>query len=192
MACLRFWALSFASMWVVSLAHADVRVVIDAAGRTVGFFDGFCTDAFALPVISRTGYYACVGEGSGQIKSDPSPPGSEGVIGSALFASADCSGQEYAAGLTYGGFVLTDAIGRVLMSPRINPTEEPLVVVVSYLDSNGNCQQPGASPADAVIPVFPNDPAVTGFFYSSYSPDLSVVVRPEISVDDEIWFDDFE
>lgn len=157
-------------------ALADSPVVRDSVGRTIGYYSGTYFTQRAMFVVSPTGYTFGVG-GDGRVVSYAGPAdGSQVNPDGFYFESTDCSGQAYTMDRSFGGFVTRASTGLIYVPKG---AESALRIVSSRGNAaGGNCVQ--LQQTMDVVPVFQNDPEVTGVPNTDFTPPIVIGVARDV------------
>jgi hypothetical protein len=184
-------------VWLTSLAaYADSPMVIDHAGRAIGYFEGNNCSNGALQVFSRTGYYACVDATFGTYESEIGPIGQTYAVFGYLYLTSDCSGQGYVMSSApmgdgnpfTGGFVLGVGTG-ALYTPNDGSLSFGFFTPIASNSKGTECDAFDFNAIFIAMPAFPNDPAVTGLSTTHYAAPFHFDVLPDSALDDVIFFD---
>jgi len=186
-------------IWGMSIANANTPIVVDGAGRAIGYLYGdgtaYCYSG-GYAVISRTVYFACINT-NGYLDGGIRAPGAQidGVFWN--FLSMDCTGAPYldlAGSLDGGPELATGGVVSTLHAgiAMVLKGQVPSNFTAFSADSTSGCSSaPGGFNLWAV-PVIPNDPGISAIFDGPYKPPLSVQVLDESVLYDEIYFNSFE
>jgi hypothetical protein len=185
-----------AALWLVlsSVTYGNSLIVVDAAGRTIGYWapNSTCEAASGLAAYSSSSYLACFV--NGQVSYNLLPPGAAALVNTSYYESSDCSGPAFAtesAGEIAGGFVVDTASG--VAAAQVGANAE-----VAYIGSRsvGTTDSPSCellAPAFYdTVSLFPATALPTGFNPSPYLAPLSVRALPDSALDDTIFFDAFD
>lgn len=162
-ASLMLW-LAAAQFWAPATS-AQSAVVLDGNGQLLGAYAG-STQSALVDVLTPTGYAATLATTRpSYFGGEPWGPTHEG---------AACSGTPYT---TYAlrGIVSRDRQDLVWYVPRdASPVTRPVGTMLSFRSSSGACSSFTTTGPMTLIPIAPNDEAVTGI-PSSFAAPLSIV-----------------
>jgi hypothetical protein len=196
-----YFFLLLASLTITNRAASNSLIVVDAAGRAIGYYDGACNQVnTSYALYSLQGYYACIDGSSGSLSSEIVPPQYANGLGIGIYESGyispDCIGPRlaYSTGTAngpfFGGFVIASLHNLAAYSPN-DGALSTLTIISSNSVGGGTCQSLGAA-LEYAIPVFNNDITVTGLSNVNYSPPLRIQPMPDSALADVIFFDGFE
>jgi len=140
-------------------------VLLDSTGAFIGIYLG------ANRIVTQQGYEVGIDRGTGEVFN----PGAPGFV---WYASDDCTGQGFynVGSKGFGGIVIIFPGGTALYYSPLDSEVTRSFAYQSELGSGGCLFAPGQG---NVVPVFLNDPAVTGIISRIYSTPLIVEVREE-------------
>ena len=152
------------------LCAAQAPIVVDSASSFVGYFTsiGFQSE---YQLVSSTGFRFAVRALSGLTLQ---PAENRLLLTDVLFESTDCSGQAYASiqnNSVAGGFIFRSTFSGVWYVPK-SATSEVQRSFQSKLGVLGACTS--TSGTNFSMPVFLNDPSVTGVTPDTYLPPLTL------------------
>lgn len=180
------------TMSMIGLSHAESPAVVASNGAILGSYAGSTGPRSAgqalpatsiLDVISSTGYMFSVFQQSGDIGNSFRIPGvlAQALPATIYFESADCTGQGFVdtaqdpSVSVLGGFVFNNKSSShqgLWFSPKTSASVE--VTVGSTVGPNaGNSCSPNSGTRNA-LPVYPNDPQVTGVMSATNAGPITI------------------
>lgn len=164
-----------AAVIIPGTALADSPIVRDSVGRVAGYYVGGTYPAQAMRVISSTGYSFAV-TGAGRVPDNHGPAdGASPGANHLYYVAPNCEGQAYVQSYTnVSGFVIRSN-GSLLYAPKGEVAVERLAVSRKV---EGSCYGP-SSPIP-MLPVYPNDEAVTGVPDVDFVPPISIVIARDV------------
>jgi hypothetical protein len=187
-------AVCLAALIASSVAHANSPMVVDGAGRVLGYSwgDSRCYSG-SLGVLSKTNYFACY-RPNGIMDNSLMPIGatSNPVNGGLYYTATDCTSPPMVnveSVMVEGGFAFLNNYAGQFMAP---PARKPYTTTAMAWTATGPCTTTSSPYTAVFMNVDPSVLAVTGFSLSPNQSPLTVQILPDTAIDDVIFFDGFD